>query len=96
MDRSARRLASVPADVDEQMIAGAVFPACMAECMDSVHLLMLLNRSLTTLPLWPMPGYCSRLTLLGRCPSLTLLEYCFRSQILLGRCPCPTMLEYCS
>ena len=35
MDRSAQRLASVP--VDEQMIAGAAFPAGVAECMDSVN-----------------------------------------------------------
>ena len=32
---------------------------------------MLLNRSLTTLPLWPMPGYCFWPTLLGRCPRLS-------------------------
>ena len=42
-DRSARRLASVPVDVDEQMIAGAAFPAGVAECMNGVMLPMMEN-----------------------------------------------------
>ena len=40
-DRSARRLASVPVDVDEQMIAGAACPAGVAECTDGVMLPMM-------------------------------------------------------
>ena len=40
-DRSARRLASVPVDEDEQMLAGAACPAGVAECMNGVMLPMM-------------------------------------------------------
>ena len=46
MNRSAWRLASVPVDVEEQMIAGAAFPAGVAECMDSVMLPMMVGAML--------------------------------------------------
>ena len=46
--RSAGRLASVPADVDGQTIAGAVSPAGVPECMDSIELPMIAGTTLPT------------------------------------------------
>ena len=48
MERSARRLASVPADEDGRTIAGAVSPAGVADCVDSVRLPMIAGMTLPT------------------------------------------------
>ena len=73
--RCAGRLASVPVDLDEQMLAEMACPAGVAECVDdfilpmlagTVSLLTWLNRLLMILPPWPMTLYCR--CWLGLCP----------------------------
>ena len=100
----AGRLAAIPMDLDEQVLAETC-PAGVTEYVDDFILPML-------------PEYCFRPSLLGSCsqqallallarlglcPHLTLPEYCFRpfllgyrsQQALLGRCPHLTKLDCC-
>ena len=75
--QSARKLPSAPDSGTYRTIAGAAPPAGVADVVDSVVLLTIAGAAppadvakvvAADAAFWPMLGYCSRPSLLGRCP----------------------------